>query len=410
MNISMTRTYKFAFIALIALALMAASATHLLILEPGDYGIIQCPAGIITDVQVSSGQVLALCANAPTGTSTSTFTPTATDTPTSTETATSTATPTATVTFTRTSTPTATRTLTATPTLTRTPTPTPTLTYLPVIMNLAIIGDSVQDEYRADDNRGAPYYSTTLNWVELLQTERGLNFGAWGTRAEPRRSGYAFNWARSGATSDTSWAQLNGVVSQVNAGQVTHVLIQIGINDLNQNNLALNIYNGAALTVTLDHIADNIIGQAHQASIAAPGRVLVAALQDYVTRLLLPEIAFAMPDPVKRARVTAAIAYINARVKAAVEAEGIIFFDFNAALNVVLDARMSGNAIIIGGQSVTISRGNEWHSAWLNDTYAHAGTALSGLIANLYISEMNARWGTGLSPMSDAEIVAAAGG
>lgn len=384
-------------------ALVAASATHLLILEPGDYGIIQCPAGAIADVAVSGSQVSALCAALPTDapTSTATSTPTNTSTPMATPSATQTAA----------NTPTRTATATATRTPTPTPTPTPTQIYLPAVMSLAVIGDSVQDEYRANDNRGVPYYSTTRNWVELLQTQRGINFGAWGTRAEPRRSGYEYNWARSGATSAAAWTQLNGVVAQINAGQVTHVLIQVGLNDLNQNNLAFNIYNGAATTSTLNTIADNIIGMATQANTAAPGRVLVASVQDYVTQLLLPEIAAAMPDPVKRQRVVAAIAYINARIQAGAAANGFIYFDYNAALGAMLDARLSGGAIVIVGQSVTLSRGNEWHSAWLNEApYAHAGTALSGLIANLYIAEMNARWGAGLAPLSDAEIVAAAGG
>lgn len=277
-------------------------------------------------------------------------------------------------------------------------------------MRLAVIGDSVQDEYRANDNRGAPYYATTLNWVELLQTRRGLDFGAWGTRAEPRRSGYEFNWARSGATSDGAWAQLNGIVTQINAGQVTHVLIQVGLNDFNQNNLAYSIYSGAAQTATLNHIADNVIGMANQANTAAPGRVLVAGTQDYVTDLLLPEIAGAMPDPVGRARLTAAFAYIDARIQAGINS-GVHYFDYDAMLTAELAPRRSGNVISIGGQSIVIARGNEYRSAWLNEApYAHAGTALSGLIANVYIDAINSAFGAAIPRLSDAEIIAAAGG
>ena len=414
----MTKRF-FVFCVFISALLIAAAATHVLILLPGDTGIIQCPGGVLTLIEAGPNRVSALCVDAPTETATATPTATPTDTPTQTATATETQTLTATPTRTGTPTLTATRTQTATPTgtatrtptqtatITRTPTPTPAQIFLP-----AIIGDSVQDEYRANDNRGAPYYSTTLNWVELLANERGVDFGVWGTRAEPRRSGYAYNWARSGADTDAAWAQLNGVVGQINAGQVTHVLIQVGLNDMNENNLGLSIYNGQAMTSTLDHIADNTIGMARQANAVAPGRVLVASLQDYVARNLMPEIVVYMPDPAKRLRVVAAIAYINARVKAAVEADGILFFDYNAALNVMLDARLSGGAISIGGQSVVLSpRGNEWHHAWLDESpWAHAGTALSGLIANLYIAELNARWGAGIAPLSDAEIVVAAGG
>lgn len=277
-------------------------------------------------------------------------------------------------------------------------------------MRFAVIGDSVQDEYRANDNRGAPYYSTTLNWVELLQSKRGLDFGAWGTRAEPRRSGYAYNWARSGATSDGAWTQLNGIVTQINAGQVTHVLIQVGLNDFNANNLAYSIYSGADQTAALNHIADNVIGMANQANTAAPGRVLVAGTQDYVTDLLIPEIAGAMPDPVGRGRLTAAFEYIDARIVSGINS-GVHYFDYDAALAAELAPRRSGNVISIGGQGIVIARGNEYHSAWLNEApYAHAGTALSGLIANLYIDAINSAFGASIPRLSDAEVIASAGG
>jgi len=40
------------------------------------------------------------------------------------------------------------------------------------LIGLGIIGDSQSDEYRADDNRGSNFPSSTLNWVEILEQER----------------------------------------------------------------------------------------------------------------------------------------------------------------------------------------------------------------------------------------------
>ncbi|HRN69615.1 MAG TPA: hypothetical protein PLS49_00390, partial [Candidatus Woesebacteria bacterium] len=77
--------------------------------------------------------------------------------------------------------------------------PTPTISQTK-LTGLGILGDSQSDEYRADDNRGANYPTTTLNWVEILVQERNINIGEWGVWQEPRRSGYAYNWARTGAT------------------------------------------------------------------------------------------------------------------------------------------------------------------------------------------------------------------
>lgn len=430
------------FLALASLLLIAAAASHILILLPGDTGIIQCPGGVLTLVSAGAEQVEYICNDAPTATVTNTATatgtetpaPTATPTPTDTPsaTATQTETPTATVTASATATPTgtptptatiaptatptltasATATRTVTPTATRTATPTPSLTYFPLIMRFAVIGDSAQDEYRANDNRGAPYYATTLNWVELLQTQRGLDFGAWGTRAEPRRSGYEYNWARSGATSSAALSsQLPGVLAQLQSGEATHLLIQVGLNDFNQGNLALNIYNGVAMTSTLNYIADNIASMARQANAIAPGRVLVAGTQDYVTHLLLPEIAAAFPSAIGRQRLTNAFNYLNARIAAQAVIDGVHYLDYNAVLWAELSPRMNGNAILVGGQGIVIARGNEYHSAWLDESpYAHAGTALSGLFANIYIDAINSAFGASIPRMSDIEIIAAAGG
>lgn len=401
--------------------LWAAPATHVLILEVGDTGHIQCPAGqaMLTDTSVH--QVSALCAELSTATPTASEEPTATETGTSTatQTMTPTATPTPSPTTTRTPTSSATASLTPLPTFTLsptasatlTPTPTPSETFLPLVMNLAVIGDSVQDEYRANDNRGSPYFGTTFNWVEMLTRYRGVNVGAWGTRAEPRRSGYEFNWARSGATSASAWSQLNGIVAQINAGQVTHVFLQIGLNDLNANNLAMTIYAGGTATTTLNTIADNITGMANQANAVAPGRVMVAELQDFVSDLLLPEIVVAFPDPIGRQRISNAIAYVNSRVRTRLAPE-VKYFAFNAALSAELATRRSGNVLLVGGQSILLSpRGNEYHNAWLNESpYAHAGTVLSGLLANVYMEALNAQFGTSLLRLTDVEIISIAGG
>src|SRR5215208_7833135 len=59
---------------------------------------------------------------------------------------------------------------------------------------IGVLGDSTSDEYRADDARGGEYGETTLNWVELLVRNRGLNFGQWGSWEEPRRAGYEYHW------------------------------------------------------------------------------------------------------------------------------------------------------------------------------------------------------------------------
>lgn len=110
--------------------------------------------------------------------------------------------------------------------------PTPTIAQKEM-SGMGILGDSQSDEYRADDNRGANFPSTTHNWVEVLVNERGINVGEWGIWNEPRRSGYAYNWARTGATAASmiESGQHIGLAEQVKNGQVNVVVIYIGAND-----------------------------------------------------------------------------------------------------------------------------------------------------------------------------------
>ena len=65
---------------------------------------------------------------------------------------------------------------------------------------IGVLGDSYSDEYQFYP----PDRTTARNWVEILAATRGLDFGPYAaaSRGEPRNQGYAFNWARSDATTD----------------------------------------------------------------------------------------------------------------------------------------------------------------------------------------------------------------
>jgi hypothetical protein len=350
----------------------------------------------------------------PTATATATTLPVA---PTPTATATATALPVA-------PTPTATAlsvapTLTATATATALPVaPTATTNPLPqTIVGLAILGDSTQDEYRADNPRGGEYNATTLNWVELLATLRNLNIGAWGQRDEPRRGGYAFNWARSGATSDQmlSAGQHTGARQQILAGEVSHAVIQIGINDFYFSGLGLEIYDGtisgAALQSRLNLIAENIITAARTLHETGRCRVLVAATQDYLTLPVVPELYLTYQDPVGRQRFIDAMTYLNLRIAELSTSEGITYFDFNAAYLAEVNQRLDSEGfLIVGGERIDLrTRGNNGRFGLLDDGYTHPGTVLSSLYANVYITEFNQSFNTSLVPLSDEEILRAAG-
>lgn len=313
------------------------------------------------------------------------------------------------------------------PTATNTPLPptatrTPTATFMPTtpaspLLGFAIMGDSTQDEYRADDNRGGGYGATTFNSIEMLVRLRALPFGVWGSWGGSRRSGYEFNWARSGAVGyNALFDQAPGVVAQVNAGRVGYVLLQVGSNDFQPGGLAdgYAIYtgslSGSALTNALNTIADRIISTYRLVRAAAPGRVIVAGIQDYMAADVLPETYTVFTDPAGQARIHAAFAYTNNRIRTAALADGVHYLDFNAALTAALTPRRSGRYIIVGGRQMdTRTRGNDPLHTLLADSYTHPGTILAGLVANVWIADINVAWGLNIAPLSDAEILAAAG-
>src|SRR3954464_6082722 len=96
---------------------------------------------------------------------------------------------------------------------------------------IGVLGDSYSDEYQFYP----PDRTTARNWVEILAATRGLAFGRFSeaSRGEPRNQGFAYNWARSDATTDDMIAtgQHTGLAAQVASGEVGLVVMSIGGND-----------------------------------------------------------------------------------------------------------------------------------------------------------------------------------
>lgn len=308
----------------------------------------------------------------------------------------------------------------ATPAATPTLAPPPTATTNPrpqTLVGLAVLGDSTQDEYRADNPRGGEYNATTLNWVEILATVRRINLGEWGSRPEPRRGGYAFNWARSGSTSEQmiTSGQHTGAAQQARDGQVSHAVIQIGINDFYYSGLGLEIYEGTVagseLRVRLDALASNIIAAAHTLKATGRCEVLVAATQDYITLPVVPELYVTFQDKAGRDRFVEAMAYLNQELARRSADEGVTYFDFNAAYLAEVQARLDSEGfLVVGGERIDLrTRGDAPQFGLIDDGYIHPGTVLSGLYAKVYIEAFNGLFNTAIAPLSDDEILRAAG-
>jgi hypothetical protein len=283
------------------------------------------------------------------------------------------------------------------------------------IIGIGILGDSDSDEYRADDHRGGDYADTTLNWVELLALNRNLNFGPWGTWGEPRRTGYKYNWARSGATAKSliDSGQHTGLAQQIASGEVSDVVVYIGDNDFHlKNGTYREIYDGslsgARLQEKLDGVVKNITLAVDTVMQAGEVRVIVVSITD---KGMAPDILLSYPNSAGRQRASAAIQEVNAGIEAMAAERGVVVVDLNAfALTLLPQFNKLGTLTIDGERFKGIGSGNEPHFLRLGDSSGHAGTVLSGLFANaILIEPLDKAFGMDIPPLSNNEIFHSAG-
>jgi hypothetical protein len=277
------------------------------------------------------------------------------------------------------------------------------------------MGASNSDEYRTDDDRGGRYGPTTLNWVEQLVRTRRLDFGPSGTWGEPRRRGYAYNWARSGATAQSlvAMGQHQGVAEQVRRGLVSHAFLYIGSNDFHPTNGTYEeIYDGslggAALQSKIERVVDGMVDALDVVRAAGPVGLMVVTVGDPG---LEPSALRAYPNAAGRARVSAAIRAVNDRLQAAAESRQVRVIDLNAFALGLLERVNDQGFLIVGGEPIdVVRRGSEPHYLQLDDSSGHPGTVMSGLMANgLFLDALNRHYGAGIPLLTDDEILRNAG-
>ena len=304
---------------------------------------------------------------------------------------------------------------------TETPSATPTTTQTPapavdLLHGVAILGDSFFDEYRADNNRGGAYAAGTFNAAELMVRLRGLNLGSWGTWGEPRRTGYEYNWARSGATSYTmiQQGQHLGAAAQIQAGKVTFVLIGIGANDFSPHfgDAYRRIYDGSMSDAELQaKIARAIADVTTAVDTVRQAGARGVALTLFTQWELDPTIATDFPDAAKRRRVVDAIDAVNAGLTAMASSRGVALIDQNAfGMTQILPYLDEQGFFSVGGERIDfLHNGDEPHHAKLADG-SHVGTVMSGLVANYYFVDMlQQHFGVTIPRLTDAEILQQAG-
>ncbi|MEZ4642081.1 MAG: GDSL-type esterase/lipase family protein [Chloroflexota bacterium] len=294
------------------------------------------------------------------------------------------------------------------------PTAEPEPTSVP-LGGIGVIGDSNSDEYRADDNRGGEYAAVTLNWIEQLAVSRGLNFGEWGTWDEPRRTGYAYNWSRSGANVHTmlSDGQVDGLAAQIAAGEVAYAIIYIGTNDFSPaNGNYAQIYDGSMSDEDVAWKVNRFVADVETAvsTLQAAGDVHII-LGNVADPGVLPGISTLFPKEDGRQRVTDTVNALNASLANLATAHDITFVDLQQfALDLATKIDADGYLILDGTQINMTEGGNNPIYMRLGDNRGHPGTVISGLLANaLVITPLNQLDGVNIPLLTDTEILANAG-
>ncbi|HSM15098.1 MAG TPA: LamG-like jellyroll fold domain-containing protein [Thermoanaerobaculia bacterium] len=281
---------------------------------------------------------------------------------------------------------------------------------------LAAIGDSLSDE---DFYQGFGY---ARSWVELLVEEAGVDFGPTaaqagqpgGTWGEPRRTGYRENWARSSADTTTAIAQgqHTGAAGGVARG-AHHVVVFIGNNDFRpgtSNSYPYNaIYNGAWTPAQID---------AHVAAALANVRTILAPLRAAGQRVVLsstfdfgatPLVRLLFPDPVKRDRVTAAVASLRDGLRAIAAREGLVFVDAFALGQAMLGTNSAPRSdLLVGNVTIEVDQfsGAFGTTVGFVEDGIHPHTVLQGIAGNAFLAALDLYLGACVPEFSEAELLA----
>lgn len=281
---------------------------------------------------------------------------------------------------------------------------------VPFVGPIGVLGDSYSDEYKFY----TPDRSTARNWVEILHSLRGVRFGPYSGKArpEPRDQGFAFDWARSGATSDTMVAnQLSGLAAQAAANQVQYASIFIGGNDY--LNFLFDVKSGAIppsqIPAGLQQVTENAarnVGIAVNTLLAAsPNLKIVLFTLPSVSLVPLAHELGATPQGQALLAATdqAVTAYNGLLKQIAASSPRVAILDLAAVTSRITAG--GGAPISFGGATIDfLNPRDNYHSFFLGDYY-HIGTVGQGIIADEFALTIDQAFGAQLFPPTPGEIV-----
>lgn len=268
---------------------------------------------------------------------------------------------------------------------------------------VGVLGDSYSDEYRFYP----PDRPTAQNWVEILATRGLLNFGEYTTdkRPEPRNQGFAFNWARSDATTEDAikGGQLDGLVAQVKRGKVKLAIVFIGGNDFINAMKSDDPMN--AIEKALPRATANFRKIVRSLLEASPDLKLVLATIPDIRNL--PEFAVPLREGRLSSEIADAYTVAIRKYNFLITTQGLTeprIAVANLAVGTSLANQWSTEAFPVAGKMIDrIHPGNTPEHFFLADQ-RHTGTYGQALIAQMLVDTIDVKFHLGIKPLAPDEI------
>jgi lysophospholipase L1-like esterase len=287
----------------------------------------------------------------------------------------------------------------------------PTSAHVGGLATIGAVGDSLTDPYQGYP----PDRSHARNWVELLASSHHASFGAFSrnVHGQSGHPGYADDWAMSGATSSQLVAnQLPSLAAQVARGDVKYVVVLIGDNDFGQFLAQAPVLasNPGALVATLAEVE-----QTAQANFDRTVQTLLQANPN--VKLEVATIFDIAQSPAVQTKlaplgvegrdlaqlVSQAIGTYNQHIRSVAAGSSRIALADLAAVDASL--AQSTSPLRVGSVTVDLTQiGDDYHHFILADG-VHPGTIAQGIIANMMVSALDAKFDAGIRPLGGSQIV-----
>ncbi|MBZ0114096.1 MAG: hypothetical protein K8J08_16650 [Thermoanaerobaculia bacterium] len=235
------------------------------------------------------------------------------------------------------------------------------------------------------------------------------------SRGEP---GWQDNWALSGATTDSALAsgQDTGVAAGALERDVSHVVIRLGGNDFlpwagAYDEIYFEVWDQPTIDLWIAGRIDNLRTMLEVIVPTGVGVVLLDVI-DYSIMPALNQGSYG--DPLRRELVATAVGQFSDAVRDLADEYDLVFLDTFALGRAIFGTNLTPRpTLLVGNVPVDLtdtdtSTGEDPTAAFVHDGI-HPNTVLQGIWANAVAAALNLGYATGIAPLSEEEILAAAG-